>query len=145
MIVLLEFDMNAQFGLALGRPLMHQAMDAGVFEHVPQFGRTQQSYQSALVLKRVTWDIARQYKRPLAALNNDLAKCYDSIHPSFCLMCARRAGANRQILNLRAQIQGGMRFFVRTGFGVSPNGFGNYRALEHNAAPPCWYSFGHLE
>ena len=136
MIVLMEFDMNLQFGLTIGRQMVWQAEETGQYDGIPQYSGPGKSATSAALLKRTTCDIARQYKQDLIGLNNDQAHCYDRLIPAVGGLSIRKYGVPYLLIILRLMVLSNIRYFTRTAFGIGPQYYGNVDARSHNAVHP---------
>lgn len=125
-IQLLEADMNMIFKIVWGRRLVWHAEDNGHFSNTSQYGsRPGKTAISAVLLKRLTYDIIRQTATESAMLMNDAAGCYDSIIPSFGAISCMRLGLPRVAAECLLRILRQMRYRTRTAYGVSPSYFGN--------------------
>jgi hypothetical protein len=104
-IVLLEFDMNTHFTITIGRQMIWNAEDNHLLDDIPQYSnRSGKSAISAVLLKRLTYDILHQLRKNAAALNSDAAGAFDRMIPSFGMICIRRLGVPRKIIDLKLQV-----------------------------------------
>ena len=126
MIQLAEFDMNAQFGITIGREMLWHIEDNDLFHNIPQDGgRSNRTSRTCAVRKRCTVDYMRIMKRNGAMIVTDLCKCYDTIHPGLATMCAQRNGVPKQITDLKLNVLKNMSFVLRSAYGIATTSFGN--------------------
>ena len=126
MIQLAEFDMNAQFGITIGREMLWHIEDHDLFHNIPQDGgRSNRTSQICAVRKRLAIDYMRVMKINGAMIITDLSKCYDTVHPGLACLCARRNGVPEEITDLKLNILKHMSFVLRTSYGIAETSFGN--------------------
>jgi len=131
MIQLLEFDMNAQFGITIGREMIWNAEEQGQFEDTPNFGNRKNSKApSGVLLKRITYDIMRQQLLSGAVGNNDLEKCYDRVLAGIGMISVQRLGVPKKVTDLKLKLLERIQFYSRSAFGLSPTAFGNEKSTE---------------
>ena len=131
MIQLLEFDMNAQFGITIGREMIWNAEDNNLFHNTPNFGnRPNKQVSSCTLLKCVSYDIMRQMHINGAVCNNDLAKCYDRVHAGIGMLACQRLGVPKKICDLKLKLLDRIRIYARSAFGLAPTPFGNTNATQ---------------
>ena len=87
MIVLLEYDMNLQFGITINRQMTWKAEDTGALDTIPQFG-TRPGFQaiSAVILKTCTFDIIQTRKENATMTTLNAKSCFDMVHPGYGMM-----------------------------------------------------------
>ena len=136
MIQLLEFDMNAQFGITIGREMIWNAEDNHLFKDTPNFGnRPNKQVTSCTLLKCVSYDIMRQMHTSGAVCNNDLAKCYDRVHAGIGMLACQRLGVPKKVSDLKLKLLDRIRIYTRSAFGLAPTPFGNsnaHKTPHHN-------------
>jgi len=126
MIQLAEFDMNLQFGITIGREMIWNIEDNGLFEKIPQDGaRPNRTSQTCGIRKVLSRDYIRVMKINAALIVTDLSKCYDSIHPGLAVICAQRHGVPKPITDLKLNILRRMSFKLKTAYGIAKTSFGN--------------------
>lgn len=131
MIQLIEFDMNAQFGITIGRHMLWNVEDHSLFSGIPQFGaRRNRQSPSASLLKRVSFDIIRQLLIDSAVCNNDLEKCYDRVLAGIGMITCIRNGVPKKVTDLKLKILERIRFYTRCAYGLSSTTFGNEKSKE---------------
>ncbi len=74
--------------------------------------------------KRLTIDISRQARQPLAIISVDAAQRYDRVHHSMMAMLWLALKVPFQAVAIMLQCLGFMKIFARTGFGNSKQSFG---------------------
>ena len=75
--------------------------------------------------KRLTFDLARQLKRPLAMCSNDAKSCYDRIVHSVASLCMRRMGVEEPLIVCMFTSIHNLEHHIRTVYGVSELSFTN--------------------
>ena len=94
--------------------------------HPHQFGsRKGKMSISAVLLKRVSYDVIRQTRMDAIVFDNDASACYDRIIPSMAAIASRRAGMPRAAANAFLNVLLFMTYFVRTAYGVASQGYSN--------------------
>jgi hypothetical protein len=124
-ITLVEADLNVCLSEIFSNRLMNNAEKHGLI-HPAQFGsRRGKMAISAVLLKRLSYDIIRQTRMDACIFDNDASACYDRMIPSIAMIKCRRAGlpptASRLLLNLLQR----MHYYIRTAYGISPTAFSN--------------------
>ena len=84
---------------------------------------------SAVLLKRISYDIIRQTRTDAIMFDNDASACYDHIIPSLAAMMSRRAGMTRNGSHVLIRLLLNMEYYVRTAYGVSSVAFSNLTKL----------------
>jgi hypothetical protein len=124
-ITLIEADLNLSLSLLFGRRMMDNAESYNLL-HPHQYGSRQGRMSiSAVLLKRLSYDITRQTRMDAIMFDNDATACYDRIIPSQAAMLGRRAGVPRNAAITFLQVLLLMEYFVRTAYGVASNGYSN--------------------
>ena len=124
-ITLIEADLNTCLSELFGRRLMINAEKHGIL-HKAQFGSRQGKMAiSAVLLKRLSYDIIRQARMDACMLDNDATACYDRMIPSIAMLKSRRAGMRREAAQVVLTLLSRMEYFVRTAYGVSAEAFSN--------------------
>jgi hypothetical protein len=90
-ILLYEANFN-QSNKKLGRDMMYIAEQLQVVAKELYWSRKNKAAIEQCLNKRLTFDFARQLKRPLAMCSNDAKSCYDRIVHSVASLCMRRVG-----------------------------------------------------
>jgi hypothetical protein len=124
-ITLIEADLNISLSELFGRRLMDNAEKYNLL-HPHQFGsRKGKMSISAVLLKRVSYDVIRQTRMDAIVFDNDASACYDRIIPSMAAIASRRAGMPRAAANAFLNVLLFMTYFVRTAYGVASQGYSN--------------------
>jgi hypothetical protein len=111
-----------------------------------QYSQKESTAEDARMDNRLTMDISRQMKHPLAKMSADADKCYDRInHIVMSLLLMAIVGSVGSIVAMLYPIET-MKFFQRTARGDSSTymgGRGKDNPLQglcqgNGAAPACW-------
>ncbi len=144
-ILLMEGDFNYMNKWILGHGAINKLYNLG---YVPgdQYSQKESMAEDARLDNRLTMDLSRQMKHPLAAMSADADKCYNQInHIIMSLLLLAIVGSIGSIVAMLFPIQT-MKFFQRTARGDS-NTFMGGRIKENplqglcqgnGAGPACW-------
>ena len=126
-IVLFECDANNVFK-KLGRDMMKTAEELKLLAD-EQFGsRKHKSAVEQCFNKRLTYDISRQLRKPMALISNDAKSCYDRIVHAIASLSMQRVGVPTEpIVCMFTTIQQ-MKHYVRTVYGEAKQYFGGEQA-----------------
>ena len=146
-ILLMEGDYNYFNKWAFGREAINVLYEMG---YIPedQYSQKESTAEDAKMDNRLTMDISRQTRHPMASTSADAANCYDRInHIIMAYLLLAITGSVGLITALLFPIQI-MKFFQRTGHGDSTTFMGGpNRAMNrllqglcqgNGAAPACW-------
>jgi hypothetical protein len=86
-------------------------------------------YISAILLKRVSYDLIRQMQLTVAIFDNDAKAAYDQTIPSQCMILSTREGVREEEFKTHLQVLRETKYRVKTAHGVSPNWFQSTLAL----------------
>jgi hypothetical protein len=86
--------LNMGFRIIWGHEMMQRAIKAGHVSDYQFGGRSGYMYISAILLKRLSYDICRQMQLTAAIFNNDATVAYDRMIPSQCMILSAREGVN---------------------------------------------------
>jgi hypothetical protein len=124
-ITLIEADLNMCLSEIFGRRMMDSAETHGLL-HKAQYGsRRGKMAISAVLLKRLSYDIIRQTRMDACVVDNDAAACYDRIIPSIAMIKSRRAGVPRSAAQVFLSLLFRMEYYVRTAYGTSSTAYSN--------------------
>ena len=144
-ILLMEADYNFFNKWVFGYKAINRLYEEG---YIPedQYSQRESTTEDARLDSRLTMDISRQLRIPLAAVSVDADKCYDRInHIIMSLALLTLVGVSGLVTTLLHPIQT-MRFYQRTAWGDSTTYMGgrtNENPLQglcqgNGAAPACW-------
>jgi hypothetical protein len=80
---------------------------------------------SAVLLKRLSYDIIRQARMDACMFDNDASACYDRMIPSISMIQSRRAGVSRPVAQVILTLLQRMKYHARTAYGISSTAFSN--------------------
>jgi hypothetical protein len=125
-ITLIEADLNMCLSEIFGRCMLDNAETHGLL-HKAQYGsRRGKMAISAVLLKRLSYDIIRQARMDACVVDNDAAACYDRIIPSIAMIKSRHAGVPRPVAQVFLSLLFRMEYHVRTAYGVSSEAYSNF-------------------
>lgn len=144
-ILLMEADYNFFNKWAFGHHALNRLYAEG---YIPgdQYSQRESTAEDARLDNRLTTDLSRQLRIPLAAISVDADKCYDRInHIIMSLALLAIVGTASLVTTLLHPIQV-MKFYQRTAYGDSKSFMGgrtNDNPLQglcqgNGAAPACW-------
>jgi hypothetical protein len=144
-ILLMEGDFNYMNKWVFGYDAINKLYEMG---YVPgdQYSQRESTAEDARMDNRLTMDLSRQLKHPLATMSADADKCYDRInHIVMSLLLMAIVGSVGTVAAMLSPIQS-MKFFQRTARGDSTTfmgGRGKDNPLQglcqgNGAAPACW-------
>ena len=144
-ILLMEADYNFFNKWVFGYKAINRLYEEG---YIPedQYSQRESTAEDARLDSRLTMDISRQLRIPLAAVSVDADKCYDRInHIIMSLALLSLVGVSGLVTTLLHPIQT-MKFYQRTAWGDSNTFMGgrtNLNPLQglcqgNGAAPACW-------
>ena len=81
--------------------------------------RKQYSIESALLEKRLLYDMSKYNNEPTIHLLSDLEVCYDFQIPAISRMVEEALGIDRKAITLIAKTIATFKHFIYTGFGIS--------------------------
>jgi hypothetical protein len=111
-ILLYEANFN-QNNKKLGRDMVYTAEQLQVVAKEQYGSRKHKAATEQCLNKRLTFDLARQLKRPLAMCSNDAKSCYDRIVHSVASLCMRRMGVEEPPIQYVC-LQRSRTFFIRS-------------------------------
>jgi len=143
-ILLMEADYNYFNKWVFGYEALNALMAEG---YIPedQYSQRQSTAEDARLDSRLTFDISRQLRHPMASTSADAGNCYDRIHHTIMslLMLAVTGWLGAVVAALKP-IQT-MKYFQRTAYGDSTTYMGGKRKRPfmglcqgNGAAPACW-------
>jgi hypothetical protein len=144
-ILLMEGDFNYMNKWIFGHRAINKLYDLG---YVPgdKYSQKESTAEDARLDNRLTMDLSRQMKHPLATMSTDADKCYDQInHIIMSLLLLAIVGSIGSIMAMLFPIQT-MKFFQKTARGDS-NTFMEGQSKENplqglcqgnGAGPACW-------
>lgn len=142
-ILLMEADFNYHNKLIFGRRMMDLARkhDMVPGEIYSEKGHTS---EDAILHQVLTYDIARQLRRPLIVASVDASQCYDRVAHAMAALCLRAYKVRQSsVFGMLNPIQC-MEYYLRTGHGESDSFFGGKGDRKqglcqgNGAAPPTW-------
>jgi len=144
-ILLMEADYNFFNKWVFGYHAINRLYEEG---YIPedQYSQRESTSEDARLDSRLTMDISRQLRTPLANVSVDADKCYDRInHIIMSLALLALVGVSGLVTTLLHPIQT-MKFYQRTAWGDSTTYMGgrtNSNPLQglcqgNGAAPACW-------
>ena len=124
-ITLVEADLNVCLSELFGRRLMNNAEKHGLL-HPALFGsRRGKMAISAVLLKRLSYDVIRQTCMDACMFDNNASACYDRMIPLITMIKSRRAGMPPAATQVLLTLLLHMRYYVRTAYGISSAAFSN--------------------
>jgi hypothetical protein len=124
-ITLIEADLSMCLSEIFGRRMMNNAEQHGLL-HKAQYGsRKGKMAISAVLLKRLSYDIIRQTQMDACVIDNDAAACYDHVIPSIAMIKSRRAGVPRKATHVFLTLLLCMEYYVHMAYGVSSRAYSN--------------------
>jgi hypothetical protein len=144
-ILLKEADGNMLDGHVFGGKALTHAREIG-FIPEEQLAEKQKTAEDGVWAKVLKADYARLRREALAILAADAANCYDMVnHIILCLLLMAIGVPIGAIICMLSTIMS-MKYFLRTGFGISNKYMGSEMASKRRhglnqgsrAAPPCW-------
>ena len=144
-ILLMEADFNHFNKWAFGYEALNALAEDG---YIPEefYAQRESTAEDAKMDNRLTTDLSRQLRHPMAQTSADAANCYDRInHIIMSLLLLAVTGCLGWVVSMLHPIQT-MKFFQRTAWGDSSTYFGGpdrSRVLQglcqgNGAAPACW-------
>jgi hypothetical protein len=79
----------------------------------------------AVLLKRLSYDMARLLRAVLLTFDCDAMACYDRMVPSLCISLATCEGVEEEPNNAHLELAVNMEYHMKSAFGVSPQSFKN--------------------
>lgn len=144
-IVLLDSQFN--FGNKVMSRRISKAAEMKQCFAEEQFGSRKKHRAIEHVLnKKLTFDLIRVNKQPLALCANDLKSCYDRINHSFASLCLQRIGMKKAEVACMFGTLQEMEHRIRTAYGDSQESFGGQRWTQtcssiyqgNGAGPIIW-------
>jgi hypothetical protein len=124
-ITLIEANLNMCLSKLFGRRLMTSAERHGLL-HNAQYGSRQGKMSiSAILLKRISYNIIRQARMDACVFDNDASACYDCIIPSIAMIKSHRAGTSTPATQTLLTLLQRMQYYVCTADGISHIAFSN--------------------
>jgi hypothetical protein len=80
-------------------------------------------YISAILLKRLSYDICRQMQLTAAIFDNDHTAAFDHMIPSQCMILSVQEGVNIEAIETHLRVLCKTEYRVKSAHGVSPNFF----------------------
>jgi hypothetical protein len=150
-ILLMEGDFNYMNKWVFGHEAINKLYTLG---YIPgnQYSQKESTAEDARMDNRLTMDISRQLKQPLATMAADVDKCYDRInHIIMLFFLLAMVGTIGPIVAMLHPIQA-MKFYQRTARGDSTTFMGGQdkdNPLQglcqgNRAAPACWLMISSL-
>ena len=109
---LLEGDMQRMMQIIWARRMVWNAEDKKQLMDNQMGSRKGKSALSAVLFKRLSYDIIRQRREAAAVFNNDASGCYDRMIPSIAMMACRALGLPRKAARLKLRMLQKMKYFV---------------------------------
>jgi hypothetical protein len=114
------------FQIIWGHEMMQRAIKAG---HVTDFqlgGRSRYMYISAMLMKRVSYDLCRLMQTSAVIFDNDQTAAYDHMIPSRCMILSAREGVNKAAIETQLAVLRNCEYCqVKSAHGISPDSFQN--------------------
>ena len=121
-ILLFEADFN-QNNKRFGRAVMYNAEDLCLLAKEQYGSRKRKSAIDHCLNRRLTFDMARLRKRPLAVCSNDAKACYDRIVHAIASIALQRVGAPKEPIICMFTTLQKLRHHIRTIYGDSEISF----------------------
>jgi len=134
-ISLVDAAMNMGFRIIFGHRMMKAATKNGSISEY-QFGaRSGHMAIGAVLLKRLSYDMARLTRSVLVAFDNDAQACYDRMIPSVSMHLAVREGVEENAAQVQLKLSKKMKYKMKSAFGVSP---GHITSTDDNPLLGQW-------
>ena len=148
-ILLMEADFNYHNKLIFGQRMMNLARQHGM---VPEeiYSEKGKTAEDAILQQVLTYDLARQWKRPLLVASVDAAQCYDRVAHAMAALTLRAYKVHQSSVFAMLRPIQCMEYYLRTGFGESTSFFGGEGSHKqglcqgNGAAPPTWLQISTL-
>ena len=122
-ICLLEADYNWWCRVKFARDLMSRMRECDIMP-AEQFASQGRNTTDAVIMKQLFYDYATILHVDAAVCSVDAANCYDSVHHAIASLSCQSLGLALSCCLLMLRTMQSITFYIKTGFGVSPNGFG---------------------
>ena len=144
-IHLFEADYNGTIGLLFNRKLLYHAELHNLLNNNQWGCRPHRQAEDVLMLKELTYNLARTTKTTLATFDNDATGCFDRVPCTMAMLASRRVGADRNMCRLQADTLQHIQHKLRTAFGISNSFYTSHNNIEihgqgqgSRAGPPTW-------
>lgn len=124
-VALKESDFNQSNRLAIGHPLLHALEDANDLPSMQYGSRPAKQYISAVLNKILQLEIHRNYKEPLAYIENDAVGCYERIMNPLILLTLCQFGVPQTVLWSLAATWAATSQKVKTIYGILDQSYTN--------------------
>ena len=122
-IQLFEPDFNWSQGLEIGRRMIKEAETHDRL-HDSQWGtRPGRHALGAVMMKVMSYEIARHTRTPLGSFDMDAASCFDRIVISLSMLLCRAQGVSTGICLMCATVLLQAHYFMKTAHGISPGSY----------------------
>ena len=147
-IHLFEADYNGTIGILFNRKLLYNAEQNHLLNNNQWGCRPHRQAEDTLLLKEMTYNLAKNTKTTLATFDNDATGCFDRVPCTVAMLASRRVGANKSMCQLQADTLQHIQHQLRTAFGLSKNSYSSHDDIEihgqgqgSRAGPPTWVLF----
>ncbi len=150
-ILLMEGDFNFYNKWIFSRVAVNKLYGIG---YIPedQYSKKGSTAEDSKLDNRLTMDLSRQFRQPLAAVLADADKCYDRINHIIMSLLLLAMGGDKGSINAMMMPIQQMRFFQRTGRGDLNTFMGGQPGTNplqglcqgNGAAPACWLMLSSL-
>jgi hypothetical protein len=150
-ILLMEGDFNFYNKWIFGRVAVNKLYDIG---YIPedQYSKKGSTAEDLKLDNRLTMDLSRQFRQPLAAVSVDADKCYNRINHIIMSLLLLAIGGDKESINTMMMPIQQMRFFQHTGRGDLNTFMGRQLGTNplqglcqgNGAAPACWLMLSFL-
>jgi hypothetical protein len=121
--------LNMGFQIIWGHEMLQRAIKTGHVFDYQLGGHSGHTYISAILLKRVSYDLIQQMRLTAAIFDNDAKAAYNRMIPSQCMILSTREGVWEEEIETHLQVLRETKYRVKTAHGVSPNWFQSTLAL----------------
>jgi hypothetical protein len=144
-INIIEADFNLMIGILWGRRLLEHSEEWEKLGEVQWGSRKGKSYLDAVLLKELTYEIARYTRTDLATFDNDAKSCYDRIVMSYAMLRCQQLGMPKSACQCLGDFLDNADYHLKTQLGISEETWRNTARLPthgpgqgNRGAPALW-------
>jgi negative regulator of replication initiation len=144
-IHIMEADLNLLLGILFGRRLTNNAESNNCLGDLQWGARKGKQCIDVVLLKQLTYEIARMTRTDITTFDNDAKSCYDRIVMSYALHRCQQLGMPVKACKMLGEYLDNARYYIKTQLGVSE---GFYQSSKENPlhgagqgsklSPPIW-------
>ena len=144
-IHIIEADLNLLLGILFGRRLTNHAEKHNCLGDIQWGARKGKQCIDVVIMKQLTYEIARMTRTDITTFDNDAKSCYDRIVMSYALQRCQQLGMPVSVCKMFGEYLENARYHIKTQLGVSD---GHYTSSEETplhgpgqgmkASPAMW-------